>query len=114
MVLRRAGTVLHVSSDAAVEGYPAWGAYGASKAAADQLHRVLAAELKGVGVRVLSVDPGEMDTRMHADAVPEADRASLQRPEVVARAIRRVLEARDGVATGARVSASAYLAEVAS
>lgn len=108
MVLRRTGTVVHVSSDAAVEGYPTWGAYGASKAAGDQLHRVLAAELQSANVRVVNIDPGEMDTRMHADAVPDADRASLQRPEVVARTVRRILETAD-VRTGARVSASTFM-----
>jgi len=102
MVLRRSGTVLWVSSDAAVEGYPGWGSYGASKAAADQLARVLAAELKDSGVRVLSLDPGEMDTTMHRDAMPEADPATLARPETVAL---QVIAALEGAPTGARVLA---------
>lgn len=102
MVLRRSGTVLWVSSDAAVEGYPGWGSYGASKAAADQLARVLAAELKDSGVRVLSLDPGEMDTAMHRDAMPEADPSTLARPEAVAL---RVIAALEGAPTGARVLA---------
>jgi NAD(P)-dependent dehydrogenase (short-subunit alcohol dehydrogenase family) len=84
MALRGRGTIVHVSSDAAVSAYPRWGAYGVSKAAQDHLSRILAAELDGTGVRVLAVDPGEMDTRMHADAVPDADRATLARPEDVA------------------------------
>ncbi|WAS97034.1 SDR family oxidoreductase [Nannocystis punicea] len=87
MALRGRGTIVHVSSDAAVEAYPRWGAYGASKAALDHLSRTWAAELEGTGVRVLAVDPGEMDTQMHADAIPEADRASLADPADVARAI---------------------------
>lgn len=84
MVLRGAGLVLHVSSDAAVAHYPRWGVYGASKAALDHLARTWAAELEGTGVRFLAVDPGEMDTRMHRDAVPEADPRTLARPEAVA------------------------------
>jgi NAD(P)-dependent dehydrogenase (short-subunit alcohol dehydrogenase family) len=84
MALRGRGLVVHVSSDAAVTAYPRWGAYGVSKAAQDHLGRVLAAELEGTGVRVVSVDPGEMNTRMHADAVPEADPAALADPETVA------------------------------
>jgi NAD(P)-dependent dehydrogenase (short-subunit alcohol dehydrogenase family) len=91
MALRGRGTIVHVSSDAAVEAYPRWGAYGVSKAAQDHLSRVLAAELDGTGVRVVAIDPGEMDTRMHADAVPDADRATLQRPEHVAAHIVRLL-----------------------
>jgi NAD(P)-dependent dehydrogenase (short-subunit alcohol dehydrogenase family) len=81
MALRRRGTILHISSDAAVNAYPRWGAYGASKAAQDHLSRILAAELEGTGVRVLALDPGDMDTDLHAAAVPDADRASLQQPD---------------------------------
>jgi NAD(P)-dependent dehydrogenase (short-subunit alcohol dehydrogenase family) len=91
MVLRRRGLIVHVSSDAAVIGYPRWGAYGVSKAGLDQLGRVWAAELEGTGVEVLTIDPGEMDTRMHADAMPEADRATLAKPEELAPRILRVI-----------------------
>jgi NAD(P)-dependent dehydrogenase (short-subunit alcohol dehydrogenase family) len=102
MALRGSGTIVHVSSDAAVEAYPRWGAYGVSKAAQDHLARVLAAELDGTGVRVLAVDPGEMDTKMHADAVPDADRASLQRPTDVAARLVALVES--NVASGARIA----------
>jgi len=84
MVLRGRGLVVNVTSDAAVEPYPRWGAYGASKAALEQLTRVWAAELAGTGVRVLTVDPGEMNTLMHAQAIPEADPATLADPTLVA------------------------------
>ena len=84
MALRRRGLVVHVSSDDAVAAYPRWGAYGVSKAAQDHLGRILAAELEGTGVRVVSVDPGEMNTRMHADAIPDADPATLADPDAVA------------------------------
>lgn len=87
MVLHGGGTLVFISSDAAVEAYPTWGAYGASKAALDQAARILAAETVGTGLRVLVVDPGEMDTRMHAEAVPEADRSALAAPEQVAQQI---------------------------
>lgn len=84
MVLRETGVVMNISSDAAVEAYPGWGAYGTSKAALDQLTRIWAAELEGSGVRIFSVDPGEMDTAMHAEAMPDADPATLAPPERVA------------------------------
>lgn len=108
MALRGRGTIVHVSSDAAVEAYPRWGAYGASKAALDHLSRTWAAELAGTGVRVLAVDPGEMDTQMHADAVPDADRATLDDPAAVARAIAALLRDEAGAPSGARVRASAW------
>jgi NAD(P)-dependent dehydrogenase (short-subunit alcohol dehydrogenase family) len=93
MVLRERGVVVTVSSDAAVEHYPRWGAYAAGKAAFDHLTATFAAELAGTGVRLFSFDPGEMDTRMHADAVPDADPSTLQRPEDVARRlVARIVE----------------------
>ncbi len=98
MALRGRGVVVNISSDAAVEAYPRWGAYGASKAALDHLSRIWAAELAGTGVRVLSVDPGEMNTRMHADAMPEADPASLADPADVADRIVDIIRRADGAA----------------
>jgi NAD(P)-dependent dehydrogenase (short-subunit alcohol dehydrogenase family) len=108
MALRGDGVVVHVSSDAAVEPYPRWGAYGVSKAAQDHLSRILAAELAGTGVRVLAVDPGEMDTVMHAEAVPDADRSTLQRPADVAARIVAMIEDAARAPTGARLIAPAW------
>jgi len=104
MVLRGGGMIVNVTSDAATEPYERWGAYGASKAALEQLGRVWAAELAGTGVRVVNVDPGEMDTGMHADAIPDADRATLADPTRVAAAIVALLQAEPGPAPGARVA----------
>lgn len=87
MALRRRGTIVHVSSDASVNAYERWGAYSVSKAALDHLSRIWAAELGAHGVRSFSVDPGEMDTRMHAEALPDADPATLARPWSVAQRI---------------------------
>jgi NAD(P)-dependent dehydrogenase (short-subunit alcohol dehydrogenase family) len=108
MALRGAGTVVHISSDAAVEPYPRWGAYGISKAAQDHLSRILAAELEGTGVRVLAVDPGEMDTVMHAAAMPDADRATLQRPADVAARIVSMIEDDTRAKSGARLVAPSW------
>jgi NAD(P)-dependent dehydrogenase (short-subunit alcohol dehydrogenase family) len=103
MALRGAGLVVHVSSDAAVEAYPRWGAYGLSKAALDHMSRTFAAELDGTGVRFLSVDPGEMDTDMHAAALPDADRAELADPREVASRIARLILDPSLAPSGARV-----------
>jgi len=81
----RGSVVLNVSSDAAVNAYPQWGAYSASKAALHHLSRIWNEELSADGVRVLSIDPGDMDTPMHAVAVPDADPTTLKRPETAAR-----------------------------
>jgi NAD(P)-dependent dehydrogenase (short-subunit alcohol dehydrogenase family) len=93
MVLRGRGLILNVTSDAAVEAYSGWGAYGASKAALEQLGRIWAAELGGTGVQVLNVDPGEMNTRMHAEAMPDADPTSLADPAAVARRLVALIQA---------------------
>jgi NAD(P)-dependent dehydrogenase (short-subunit alcohol dehydrogenase family) len=87
MVLRRRGLVIHVSSDAATTPYPRWGAYGVSKAALAHLGAIWTAELEGTGVKFLTIDPGEMNTRMHAEAMPEADPATLAPPAEVAERI---------------------------
>jgi NAD(P)-dependent dehydrogenase (short-subunit alcohol dehydrogenase family) len=76
--------VLSISSDAAVNAYARWGAYGASKAALAHLTRIWNEELVAQGVKLLALDPGDMDTSMHARALPDADPAALRRPEVVA------------------------------
>lgn len=107
MLARGRGTIVLVSSDAAVEGYPEWGAYGASKAALEQLGRVWSAELEGAGIRVLTVDPGEMDTVLHAEAVPDADRSQLLDPARVARWLARLLQAPAGPQNGERLVAPA-------
>lgn len=107
MVVRGRGLLVQVSSDAAVNAYSRWGAYAASKAAMDVLTRTWAAELEGTGVRFLSVDPGEMDTTMHAAAMPEADPSTLARPEVVATTLAAMM--RDAaIPSGARLEASTW------
>lgn len=78
-LLESRGVVVNVSSDAAVSAYPGWGAYSASKAALLHATRIWDAEL-GEHVRFVSFDPGDMDTPMHAAALPEVDPAGLKRP----------------------------------
>ena len=77
----RGGIVVNISSDAAVNAYPEWGAYGASKAALRHLTSTWDEESKAAGIRFLSVDPGDMDTPLHALADPDADPSTLKRPE---------------------------------
>ena len=92
MLVRGQGLVVNISSDAAVEAYPNWGVYSASKAALDHLTRVWAAELAGSGLQIISVDPGEMNTKMHADAIPDADVRTLADPDDVAARILKLVE----------------------
>ncbi|WP_118180648.1 SDR family oxidoreductase [Paraburkholderia phosphatilytica] len=82
---RGGALVVNVTSDAAVEPYPDWGAYGASKAALRHLTRIWDAELARERIRLRSFDPGDMDTPLHALAIPDADRSTLRQPADAAR-----------------------------
>jgi NAD(P)-dependent dehydrogenase (short-subunit alcohol dehydrogenase family) len=75
----RGGRIVDVTSDAAVEPYAGWGAYGASKAALDQLTAILAAEHPGL--RIYAADPGDMRTDMHQAAFPGEDIGDRPPPE---------------------------------
>lgn len=108
MLLRGRGAIVNVTSDASIAAYPAWGAYGVSKAALDHLGRIWGAETEGTGVRFVSIDPGEMDTRMHADAMPDADRTTLARPEAVAERFLAILRVIEALPNGARVEAARF------
>jgi NAD(P)-dependent dehydrogenase (short-subunit alcohol dehydrogenase family) len=101
-----ASVVLNVSSDAAVTPYPSWGAYGASKAALAHMSRIWHEEMVSEGVRFLSIDPGDMDTPLHAAAVPDADRSTLLQPEAVAK---RLADAIASEIASARTSGAAML-----
>jgi len=94
---RGRSVVVNVSSDAAVNAYAGWGAYGATKAALQHMTRIWDREMTPLGVRFISIDPGDMDTPLHALAVPDADRTTLTAPDVAARriadTIARALEA---------------------
>jgi NAD(P)-dependent dehydrogenase (short-subunit alcohol dehydrogenase family) len=85
-----AGTVVSLSSDAAVEAYGGWGGYGSSKAALDQLHRVLAKEVSDV--RFYSFDPGDMRTEMHQAAFRGEDISDRPEPDSVVPALRALLD----------------------
>ena len=81
----RGAAVINISSDAAFNPYPGWGAYGSSKAALHHLTRIWGEEHASDNVHFLSLDPGDMDTPMHAAAIPDANPATLKRPEDAAR-----------------------------
>lgn len=86
----RAGVIVNVTSDAAIEAYEGWGGYGSAKAALEQMSNVLSAEEPTV--RVYWLDPGDMRTRMHQDAFPGEDIGDRPLPEARAPALIRLLE----------------------
>lgn len=87
--LRPRATLVAITSDAALEAYARWGAYGASKAAFEQVVHVLSAERPDL--RVLRVDPGDMATDMYHQAAPDEDLTAMATPEERVPAIRRLI-----------------------
>jgi NAD(P)-dependent dehydrogenase (short-subunit alcohol dehydrogenase family) len=79
-LLAKGGRIVNITSDAAVEAYEGWGGYGASKAALEQLTRVLAEECPTL--RIYHADPGDLRTQMHQEAFPGEDISDRPLPEV--------------------------------
>jgi len=88
--LKPGARIVNVTSDAAINAYPTWGGYGASKAALEQLSAVLAAE--NPDVRVYWVDPGDMRTDMQQAAYPTEDISDRPLPEAKVPGFVAVLE----------------------
>ena len=99
---QRGAVVVNISSDAAVTPYPEWGAYGASKAALGHMTSIWHEESSALGIEFLSIDPGDMDTPLHALAVPDADTSTLKHPgqsasEVIAAITAALPQSRDAL-----------------
>ncbi|MCW3064236.1 MAG: short-chain dehydrogenase/reductase [Solirubrobacterales bacterium] len=92
LAARSGGTIVNVTSDAAVEPYEGWGGYGSAKAALDQLTAILAAERPDV--RILAFDPGDMRTRMHQEAFPGEDISDRPLPETSVPGLLDLLDSR--------------------
>ncbi len=89
---RSRGAVINISSDAAVEPYDGWAAYGASKAALDLVSAVLAVEHPELGVYAL--DPGDMATDLHQQAFPDEDVSDRPSPRTVVPALLHLVTVR--------------------
>ncbi|MEU7138160.1 SDR family oxidoreductase [Nocardia sp. NPDC046473] len=88
-LLAPGGSVVNISSDAAIEPYPEWGGYGSSKAALDQLTAILGAEHPELSI--YAFDPGDMRTEMHQAAFPGDDISDRPEPDMVVPALLRLL-----------------------
>jgi NAD(P)-dependent dehydrogenase (short-subunit alcohol dehydrogenase family) len=98
----RPALVVNITSDAGANAYAGWGAYGASKAALSHMSRIWDEELREHGIRVIAHDPGDMDTPLHAQALPDADRAALKAP---ATSTAELLERIAGIIAGEEATA---------
>ena len=89
-IMNSGARVLNITSDAGIEAYEGWGGYGSSKAALEQLSKVLAVEHPNL--RVYSVDPGDMNTQMHQEAFPGEDISDRPPPEASVPGLLKLLE----------------------
>lgn len=80
MIGQQAGSIINVGSSVGRVGKRRWGAYATSKFALEGFTQVLADEIRGVGVRVNSVNPGAINTDMRHAAYPDEDRSELKSP----------------------------------
>jgi NAD(P)-dependent dehydrogenase (short-subunit alcohol dehydrogenase family) len=84
-LLRRSAdpSIVFTSSGVVPRPRAYWGAYLASKWASEGLMRMLADELEQPQIRVNSIDPGKVRTRMRLAAYPAEDPATLPTPESI-------------------------------
>lgn len=92
LLLSSQGTLLSVTSDAAVEHYPGWGVYGSSKAALEHLTLTYAGE--NPALTAYALDPGDLRTEMHQAAFPGEDISDRPLPESVVEAVLGLVEQR--------------------
>ncbi len=91
------GTILNIASIAAHNAFPDWGAYSVSKAGLVSLSRILAAEEKTHGIRVMTVSPGAVNTPLWDTDTVQADfeRSHMLTPEIVAQTLLHAVQLPD-------------------
>jgi NAD(P)-dependent dehydrogenase (short-subunit alcohol dehydrogenase family) len=87
MLKRGHGAVVNVSAKAALDHGAGASAYAASKAASLAVMDSLAADTRGTGVRVNSVLPSIIDTKVNREAMPDAKFDVWPKPEDIAKVI---------------------------
>lgn len=86
---RGSGTIINVTSIAAQQPFPGWGAYSVSKAGLVALSKTLAAEERAKGIRIVTINPGAVNTPIWDTETVQADlnRSAMLTPEIVAQSI---------------------------
>jgi len=107
-MIEQGGSIINVTSDAGLTGYPGWGAYGISKFGIEGMSQTWAAELEGSGVRVNWVDPGNMNTAMHRAAEPDEDPTQWANPADVTEAFLYLASDESRHTHGQRLQAQEY------
>lgn len=97
------GVIINISSVASIDPFPAFAAYGASKAWVNAWTRALAEEGRTAGIRVFSVAPGAVETRMLRDAFPDFPKDQTLQPADVADVVHALAQPTCRYATGQTV-----------
>jgi NAD(P)-dependent dehydrogenase (short-subunit alcohol dehydrogenase family) len=97
------GSVVCVSSRAAVRPFPGAAGYVTGKAAVTALADALAVEYKKDGIRVNTILPSVIDTPGNRASQPGADYSSWVAPARIARVIKFLIEDTSDVVSGAHI-----------
>jgi NAD(P)-dependent dehydrogenase (short-subunit alcohol dehydrogenase family) len=108
MLKQRHGSIVNVAAKAAFDHGAGAAAYAASKAAAVAMMDSLAADVKGIGVRVNSILPSIIDTAVNRRAMPNADFTFWPKPEEIAQVILFLCSDNGAVIHGAAVPVYGY------
>lgn len=89
------GLIINVSSELGKMGDKKYSAYSASKFGINGITKCLAVETKDHGIKIYSVLPGAVDTKLHNDIHPNEDMSKLMTPQYVAERILKLAEGKE-------------------
>lgn len=99
MLPRRSGQIIHMASSSGKKPYATQAAYCASKAGLIAMSKVMALELRPYGIRVASICPGVVDTRLSEEIHAGREKAGWIQPEDVARGVIYLLTGAANIST---------------
>jgi NAD(P)-dependent dehydrogenase (short-subunit alcohol dehydrogenase family) len=122
MLAKGAGSIINISTIAAIVGMPGASVYSATKAALDSLTRTWAAEFGGSGVRVNTISPGHTHTDSAVTQIGAAEfqalgeRSALARtadPKEIAEVVLFLASERSSYVTGASLTVDGGITAIA-
>jgi len=91
---RSRGAIVNISSLAALDPFPGFALYGGTKAWVNTFSQALAGEGKPLGIRVFSLGPGAVETKMLRKVFPDLPADQALQPDEVAAAVEWLLDER--------------------
>ena len=108
MIEQRRGLIVNVTSSVGKVGRAKWGAYAVSKFALEGFTQTLAEEVQQFGIKVISVNPGALNTEMRHQAYPDEDRSRLTDPSHIAEVFTDIILHASRLKTGGSLDAQEY------